>query len=507
MLFFFRLGDRELASSHEARAGQNAQAILTSGDWTLPRLFDGRVEMQKPPLFYWLVAFLGLLNGGQVDGLCVRLPSALSALGCVLLLQWWGIRRGRPLAGFLAAMMLATCLHFTDLARTGRIDMPLTFTMALTVIGFSEGCRRRERGKSGRVWFLTGYVAIAAGIMFKGPIAVALPLAVGGAWWVVNHVAAGSLAARAFGPRLNERFANAGHFFWGVPLVLILTVPWFVWASLQTDGEFFRVFFVYHNLDRGFGVEEGLRAYPWWFYGPHVLLDMLPWSLLLPLAGWWLWRNRDRDAQFGGVWLLAVLLLLSCMRFKRADYLLPAYPGAAWTLGCVMEKWYQARPSRWLVAGFAAVMTVTGTVWLGYITLVLPAVEETRTHRRFAEEVRKHTAKEVLFFWTEAHVIAFHLGQPMTTSVEWSVLDDWAGRGEASYVVMSPQALEEHREHVKQGVLEVLVWSDQMAPSLGQRPRWLQWVAQLGMDVRERPYALVRTHRLPTTEANSYTNR
>src|SRR5262245_66026689 len=67
LLFLFRLGDRELASSHEARAAQNSQSILNSGQWDLPRLFDGRVEMQKPPLFYWLVAALGWLKGGQID--------------------------------------------------------------------------------------------------------------------------------------------------------------------------------------------------------------------------------------------------------------------------------------------------------------------------------------------------------------------------------------------------------------------------------------------------------
>ena len=48
----------------------------------------------------------------------------------------------------------------------------------------------------------------------------------------------------------------------------------------------------------------------------------------------------------------------------------------------------------------------------------------------------------------------------------------------------------EHRDHINKGTLEVLMWSDQMATSaVQQRPRWLQWVAQLGMEVRERPYA------------------
>src|SRR5438552_1392581 len=62
-LFFVGLGDRDLLSSHEARAAQDAQTILSDGTWLLPRLFDGHIELQKPPLYYWLVAILGkILN-------------------------------------------------------------------------------------------------------------------------------------------------------------------------------------------------------------------------------------------------------------------------------------------------------------------------------------------------------------------------------------------------------------------------------------------------------------
>src|SRR5438094_8663458 len=54
-LIFYRLADRDLWSSHEARAAQDAQTILDDS-LGLPRLFDGRLELQKPPLYYWLVA-------------------------------------------------------------------------------------------------------------------------------------------------------------------------------------------------------------------------------------------------------------------------------------------------------------------------------------------------------------------------------------------------------------------------------------------------------------------
>ncbi len=56
VLFFHHLGQRDLWSSHEARAAQDATTVLKEGQWLLPRLFDGRQELQKPPFYYWLAA-------------------------------------------------------------------------------------------------------------------------------------------------------------------------------------------------------------------------------------------------------------------------------------------------------------------------------------------------------------------------------------------------------------------------------------------------------------------
>src|SRR6267142_1437144 len=67
LLFLPGLGDRDLTSSHEARAAQNAQMILDEGHWLVPRLFDRHLELQKPPLYYWLVALIAWMKGGAVD--------------------------------------------------------------------------------------------------------------------------------------------------------------------------------------------------------------------------------------------------------------------------------------------------------------------------------------------------------------------------------------------------------------------------------------------------------
>src|SRR5262245_56918536 len=71
-LFLQGISSRDLWASHEARAAQNAQRMLDDGQWLLPRLYDGQVELQKPPAFYWLVAATGWLRG-SVNSWAVRL--------------------------------------------------------------------------------------------------------------------------------------------------------------------------------------------------------------------------------------------------------------------------------------------------------------------------------------------------------------------------------------------------------------------------------------------------
>src|SRR5438094_343788 len=97
-------------------------------------------------------------------GRCVGRPIARGALGIV---YGFLAARGRPVAACIAAGTLASANHFTWLARTGRIDMPLTFTVTLAVLKLAPDFRA---GRDSRPWptWLVGYVAISAGILLKG---------------------------------------------------------------------------------------------------------------------------------------------------------------------------------------------------------------------------------------------------------------------------------------------------------------------------------------------------
>lgn len=467
-LFFYHLAERDLWSSHEARAAQDAQTILDDDVWGLPRLFDGRLEMQKPPLYYWLVSLIARCRGGQVDAWAVRLPAALAGVGCMMALYLLGLWRRRPLAGFLAAAILATSLHFTWLGRVGRIDMPLTLSVTVALGGFYLA----HAGDHARNLLLAGYLAIAAGVMLKGPIGAALPLTAAGCFLLLERALPLPWHARQL-----LSFTQRWRLWWGVPLVIALILPWFLWASVETNGELPRVLLWHHNIERGFGGSDVLRAHPWWFYVPHLAADFLPWSLLLPLAGWLAWRqgwwHDDAEARFGLVWLAAMFVLLSCARFKRADYLLPAFPGAALFLGAIGERYFlRALQPRRLARVFGLVLASFALGWLIHIDRTLPAQEPTREHRRFARAIRQcaPAPQTVVFFRAEMHALAFHVGRPLDLLVQWHDLESYLVGRDETYVVMPSATACEWPAELRNVSLEEVVRNTDLSGGDHEKP-------------------------------------
>jgi 4-amino-4-deoxy-L-arabinose transferase-like glycosyltransferase len=470
-LFFYRLADRDLWSSHEARAAMDAQTVLDGPDWALPHLYDGQAELQKPPLYYWLVAGFAALHGGEVEAWDVRLPAALAALGCVCVLTWLGWERGRLLAGFLAGTALATAVHFTWLARIGRIDMPLTLTVVTAVTAFHlSKCRHRL------LYLFIGYVAVAAAVLLKGPVGLVLPAVVVGLYRMLegrqeNGLLSSPLAAmRGLG------------LWWGIPLVIALTLPWFLWANHHTGGEFFRVFFWEHNVERGLGGGR-FRGHPWWYYAPLFTSDFLPWTPLLFVAFILACKYRilhtDAEARLGLIWFLGVFVVLCCARYKRPDYLLPAYPGAALFLACVAlrveQRWQAwAKTHHWspyciLHATLCAVMV---GIWLVRVERDLPAQEPYRDYRAFAAEVRRHAPPPdgVVFFRTEAHALAFHVGRPLDVFVKWEDLSDRLNQPGTHFVVMPPNCAKECADHLHGVQLVVVSRNETLAGGDHERP-------------------------------------
>lgn len=442
-LFFARLGHRDLFSSHEARAAQNAQRMLDTGAWGLPVLFDGRTDLQKPPGFYWAVATVGWLNGGTVSEWVARLPAALAGLVCVLVVFGFLRAEGRPTAALGAAMVLTTASHFTGIARTARIDVPLTCAVTVALLAWWRGCGRTGWGSPPFVaqagvlrpplaWHLLAAVAAAVAVLLKGPVALALIGPAALTWLVVER------------PRVPA-------VSWVmIPLVVAaVALPWFVWANRATDGEFFRVFFWHHTVARFAGTSPQLATHPFWYYLPRFAVDFLPWTLVF--AGLVAWAVRsgqwrvDPALRFGLVAFAAMFVVLSTARFKRADYLLPAYPFAAIVLGCASERWLASRTltrtvrlAKW---AFGVTLAAALVGWVVMTFVIEPAEQAKEEKRHFAAVIRAHAPapQTILQFRMESHLLSYHLGGPLHTFVEWGELNELLTVPGPHFVVMPPE--------------------------------------------------------------------
>lgn len=385
LVLFTRLDDRDLWAAHEARAGQNAQFILRDRSIGVSQLIDGTPEQQKPPLYYWLVAGVGLVRG-QVDAVAIRLPAAIAGWLTIHLVMAFLRRRGRPTAAWVAGLVLISTHHFVAISRTGRIDVPLACAITGAIL-----CGLEQR----MAW---AGLCVAAGLMLKGPIAVVVPVAV---WCACGLPIRDQIKA--------SRTAMAG-------------VPWFLFAG----WDFCASFFWYHNVQRAAGTAAELTQHPWWFYLVRLAANAAPWSWLLVMARW------DAVERVAWKWLLVVVALLSVSSFKRADYLIPAYPAIAILIGCAVERRQWGRAA--LAIGAVALATC-----LTWQVVVLPRQDARSELRSTAALIREHVAPrtQIIFFRVEDHLLAFHLGWPIATVREWENLDIWVARSQPGWIVMN----------------------------------------------------------------------
>ena len=185
------------------------------------------------------------------------------------------------------------------------------------------------------------------------------------------------------------------------------------------------------------GGATALGNHPWWTYFPRFAIDFLPWTAVFLPALWKLRRNQflktDQEARFGLIWFAAVFAVLSCSSFKRADYLLPAYPGAAIFLGARLDSWFQmfsARQRRFAWTGFYSILVGCVLGWWGFDHFVTPHQEAVREQRPFAHKIRElaPVPRRILLFRVESHLLVYHLGRPVHTLVEWGELNDVTAR-------------------------------------------------------------------------------
>src|SRR5215469_12666801 len=251
-LFFFGLGAFGLVGADEPRYAQIAREMLARQDWIVPTL-NGNHWLEKPALLFWKI--MGSYSLLGVSDWAARVPAAVQATVMVLVIFFF-MRRFRPGSELDAALITASSAGVVAFARGASTDMLLSATFTIAMLSWWAW-----QQTSRRLWLAVFYAFLGFGALAKGPVAPALAVLIVAAYAALHR------DARTFLRTL-----------WlpGFALFFLIALPWYIAIQVKAP-EFFRVFFVEHNLER-FGTNLYRHSQPFWYYLPVFILATVPWT-------------------------------------------------------------------------------------------------------------------------------------------------------------------------------------------------------------------------------------
>jgi 4-amino-4-deoxy-L-arabinose transferase-like glycosyltransferase len=286
---------------------------------------------------YWLMNVARVFTFGDINGFSARLPSLLGAI-----LALWATARlmerwRDSAAAWRAVFVLCTSYLFWWQGGWGQIDMLLCgLEMMCLWCLFTAS----DPGRAGR--FLGAYVWAGLAMLAKGPVGLAVPLAV----YVACTWATGE-----------ARTLRRSHWLWGIPIACAIPGLWLLLAWKQgAPAEYFGAMFGSKSFGR---VLADHHAQPFYYYLKSFPADFLPWTLFLPavLRGMGPGPLRRRLV----VWVIVVIALFSFSVGTRHLYILLAWPGAAMLVAAGWDA-IPALTRRWQM--------VTGGIAAGFVLLL-----------------------------------------------------------------------------------------------------------------------------------------
>ena len=298
----------------QAKQAFTSFEMVKQGHWLFQHTPRERVAT-KPPLVGWVSA--GLFEITRSWDLAWRLPSLAAAMALSFCLWRAAASAYGPVSGLVALGAFTLNLLTPRLASLVRTDMPLALVLCLTGLSIFEHVESKKPWETrDRVWL---FALLTAGMLIKGPIVYAflLPGTLMFQWW--------------------RRRADAPSAFFGWWPWLASLAVFLIWASagIRFVPGFYDQVVVREFIGR-FG-ETIHRPQPIYFYLPHLLHKFAPWSILLIVFAWVIWRHRKSntassapriapDTMWLLCWSLGGLLIMSCVPSKRVDRIFPVIP-------------------------------------------------------------------------------------------------------------------------------------------------------------------------------------
>jgi 4-amino-4-deoxy-L-arabinose transferase-like glycosyltransferase len=321
--FLMDLGSPAL-NDGEGMYAEIAREMRLGDDWITPRL-NGKRHFDKPPLIYW-AAGIGQSLLGEKE-LAMRIWPALAAWATIPAVGAIGITLYTARAGWIGALVFATCVGPYIFGRMLMPDPLLYFWITLALLGYARGYMRSE--KAARLWPWVMFASLGFASLSKGILGMGLPAAIIGLHVLLSG-------------RLREFLS--WKLLAGICLTAAIALPWPL-AAAKANPDFLGYFVIREHILRFTG-----QRYPPDEFLPLSLFLILtwvwtfPWLALVPqalLRGFKRLRAttfKESEDLLLFLWIVIIIGLFSASRSRLEYYAMPTIPAFALLIGKLWDE-------------------------------------------------------------------------------------------------------------------------------------------------------------------------
>lgn len=289
----------------EAKNATCAREMLESKNLFVPT-FNFGLRTDKPPLHYFFMMLAYKMFG--VTPFAARFFSAVFGALTVLISFIYSKRFLGDRIAFWTATILLASIHLSIQFHLSVPDPYLIFFMTWSLFAFYNVFKTKSFRE-----ILFMYLAIAFGILAKGPVALLLPGLI-------------FLLFLVFSRNLKWKTIKSFRPFLGAVIVTAVAVPWFIINGIKTNWEWTAGFFGEHNLHRFSDTMEG-HGGSFLITLLFVLAGLFPFFAFLPRALAFAFKNKKNDfILFNLIAGITIVAFFSVSQTKLPNYTVPSYP-------------------------------------------------------------------------------------------------------------------------------------------------------------------------------------
>ena len=340
IFLFWGLNFYPLIDVDETRYAIMSKDLIGSHNWNL-LLLNSVPFLEKPPFYFWIVAF-SIKLFGKFSTLSVRFPIALLASFLVFFTYFFGRKIISRKFGLMSAIVMLTSVFYLVFAHIAILDMVLTVWLASALYSAYLTHVVTEPYKKFCWWGFWTFAGL--GFLAKGILAIAIPLVV-------------VFIYSFFTKTLKEMFKPL-HMVVGFIIFLLIIMPWHIAMYRDFGNSFLYEYFFKHHFERLINSNEIGRKHSFFYFVPVFLVAFMPWTIVFLASiadGCKDLFNRFKNAPgkivnkllavveakdenqhlilFASIYFIVTFGVMSISSTKLPTYILPAVPAAALLTG------------------------------------------------------------------------------------------------------------------------------------------------------------------------------